>query len=40
VDVERDTLRALHEKGEISRPTMVAISQELDLDETQLRRRR
>jgi CPA1 family monovalent cation:H+ antiporter len=40
VNVERDMLRTLHEKGEISRPTMVAISQELDLDETQLRRRR
>jgi CPA1 family monovalent cation:H+ antiporter len=38
--VERETLRRLQSRGEISRPTMVAISQELDLDETQLRRRR
>ncbi|GAA4693364.1 Na+/H+ antiporter [Pseudonocardia yuanmonensis] len=37
--VERETLRRLQSRGEISRPTMVAISQELDLDETQLRRR-
>jgi CPA1 family monovalent cation:H+ antiporter len=36
---ERAALRELHRKGEISRPTMVAISQELDADETALRRR-
>ncbi|GAA2854515.1 Na+/H+ antiporter [Pseudonocardia halophobica] len=40
VEVERETLRRMQANGEISRPTMVAISQELDLDETQLRRRR
>lgn len=39
VEVERATLRRLYEKGEISRMTMVEISQELDLDETTLRRR-
>jgi Na+/H+ antiporter len=39
VAAERSALRTLHEKGEISRPTMVQISQELDADETALRRR-
>jgi Na+/H+ antiporter len=40
LEVERETLHGMQARGEISRPTMVAISQELDLDETQLRRRR
>jgi monovalent cation/hydrogen antiporter len=39
VDVERSALRKLHDEGEISRRTMVEISQELDADETALRRR-
>ncbi|MCF7551767.1 Na+/H+ antiporter [Pseudonocardia sp. WMMC193] len=40
VEVERAALRELHERGEISRRTVVALSQDLDLDETQVRRRR
>ncbi|GAA1857693.1 hypothetical protein GCM10009836_42320 [Pseudonocardia ailaonensis] len=39
LEVERDTLRRLHDDGEISRATMVSLSQDLDLDETQLHRR-
>lgn len=39
VEVERRTLRELYEQGEISRSTMLAISQELDLDETTVRSR-
>jgi CPA1 family monovalent cation:H+ antiporter len=39
LDVERKTLRGLHERGEISRRTMIDISQELDSDEHSLRRR-
>lgn len=39
LETERETLRGLYADGEISRRTMVAISQDLDLDETQLRRR-
>jgi CPA1 family monovalent cation:H+ antiporter len=39
LDVERRTLRGLHDRGEISRRTMIDISQELDSDEHSLRRR-
>lgn len=39
IDVERAALRRLYEQGEITRTTLVALSQELDLDETRLRRR-
>ncbi|GAA1881251.1 Na+/H+ antiporter [Pseudonocardia ailaonensis] len=39
LEVERETLRRLHDDGEVSRSTMVALSQDLDMDETQLRRR-
>ena len=39
LDVERKTLRGLHDRGEISRRTMVEISQELDSDEHSLRSR-
>lgn len=39
VDVERRTLHELHDRGEISRRTMIDISQELDSDEHSLRRR-
>ncbi|WP_028936470.1 Na+/H+ antiporter [Pseudonocardia spinosispora] len=38
LDTERRTLRELHEQGHIGARTMVDISQELDLDETRLRR--
>lgn len=37
---ERDALRTLSDRGEISRRTQLALSQELDLDETRLRRGR
>ena len=37
--VERKTLRKLHDNGEISRRTMIDISQELDSDEHAVRRR-
>lgn len=40
IEVERAALRRMHDEGEIGRATMVEISQELDLDETQLRNRR
>lgn len=39
LDVERKTLRDLHDRGDISRRTMVEISQELDSDEHSLRSR-
>jgi CPA1 family monovalent cation:H+ antiporter len=39
LDVERKTLRGLHDRGDISRRTMVEISQELDSDEHSLRSR-
>ena len=39
LEVERATLRRLYDDGEISRGTMVEISQELDLDETTVRSR-
>jgi CPA1 family monovalent cation:H+ antiporter len=39
LDVERKTLRGLHDRGEISRRTMIEISQELDSDEHSLRSR-
>jgi NhaP-type Na+/H+ or K+/H+ antiporter len=39
LEVERATLRRLYDDGEISRGTMVEISQELDLDETNVRSR-
>jgi len=40
IEVERAALRRMHDEGEIGRATMVEISQELDLDETQLGNRR
>ena len=39
LDVERKTLRDLHDRGELSRRTMIEISQELDSDEQSLRSR-
>jgi NhaP-type Na+/H+ or K+/H+ antiporter len=39
LDVERRTLHGLHDRGEISRRTMIDISQELDSDEHSLRSR-
>jgi Na+/H+ antiporter len=39
VGVERATLRRLLDAGEVSRHAVITISQELDLDETQLRNR-
>lgn len=39
IEVERRALRKLHDDGEITRATLVAISQELDLDENHLRKR-
>lgn len=39
VEVQREVLRRLQRDGAVSRQTVVAISQELDLDETQLRSR-
>ncbi len=38
LEVERRTLRRLYDEGEITGRTMVELSQELDLDEAQLRR--
>ncbi|MGI5132113.1 cation:proton antiporter [Pseudonocardia sp. CA-107938] len=40
IEVEREELRRMYDEGEISRGTMVEISQELDLDETNVRARR
>jgi CPA1 family monovalent cation:H+ antiporter len=37
LEVERRSLRRLHDDGEISGGTLVEVSQELDLDETRLR---
>jgi CPA1 family monovalent cation:H+ antiporter len=37
LEVERGSLRRLHDDGEIAARTLVEVSQELDLDETRLR---